>query len=139
MNEVYFLLSNLLNSKNAVFWGTDPVEDALQRPLHSIKLPAWGTFSKHGIIGSFWFEDANGQSVMVKFWTPLCRRSGNTRDEQWFQQDGVICHTCNNVVAWSKLMCTNYEVIHWPSIDVISISKGGILGVTLYVSVIAFL
>ncbi|KAK2176946.1 hypothetical protein NP493_628g00012 [Ridgeia piscesae] len=60
----------------------------VQWPLHSTKCTSWVAISKHGIIGPFWFEDENGQSVMVnierylvllrKFWAALGRRKGIT-------------------------------------------------------------
>ena len=61
-DEARFLLSGHVNSKNSIFWGTTPPEVCLQRPLHSMKCTA---ISKHGIIGPYWFEDDNEQSVIV--------------------------------------------------------------------------
>ena len=112
LQAAHFLLSGHVNSKNNIFWGTAPPEDVLQRPLHSTKCTAWVAISKHGIIGPFWFEDENGQSVTVnterylvvlrKFWAALGRHRGITRDEQWFQQDGATPHTSNNTLLWLR-------------------------------------
>ena len=95
----HFLLSGHVNSKNNIFWGSTPPEHCLQRTLHSAKCTAWVAISKHGIIGPFWFEDDNEQSVTInteryvqvfdKFWTALGRRRGVVRVLQWFQQDGA--------------------------------------------------
>jgi len=54
-----------VNSKNNIFWGSTLPEHCLQRPLHSVKFTAWVAISKHGIIGPFWFEDDNKQSVTI--------------------------------------------------------------------------
>ena len=62
-DEAHFLLSGHVNSKNNIFWGSTSPEHCLQRPLHSLKCTAWVAISKHGIIGPFWFEDDNEQSV----------------------------------------------------------------------------
>jgi len=58
-DEAHFLVSDHVNSKNNIFWGSTPPEHCLQRPLHSVKCTAWVAISKHGIIGPFWFEDDN--------------------------------------------------------------------------------
>ena len=56
-DEARFLLSGHVNSKNNVYWGTAPLEEVLQRPLHSVNWTAWVAISKHGIIGPYWFEE----------------------------------------------------------------------------------
>ena len=70
----------------------------VQWPLHSTKCISWVAISKHGIIGPFWFEDENGQSVMVnferylvllrKFWAALGRRRGITGVDNGFSKMG---------------------------------------------------
>ena len=107
-DEAHFLLSGHVNSKNNIFWGSTPPEDCLQRPFHSIKCTAWVAISKHGIIGSYWFEDDSERSFMVnsqhyievlqKFWTTLGQRRGFEKDSQWFQQDGDTLHTSNETL-----------------------------------------
>ena len=64
-DEGHVLLSGNVNSNNKNIWGTAPLEDVLQRPLHSTKCTARLDISEHGIIGPFWFDSANEQSVMV--------------------------------------------------------------------------
>ena len=93
-------------------WGTAPLEEVLQRLLHSIKCTAWVAISKHGIIGPYWFEDENERAqtvnteryvaVLRKFWTSLGRRRGIYRDDQWFQQDGATPHTSNHTLDWLR-------------------------------------
>ena len=107
LDEAHFLLSGHVNSKNNIFWGSTPPEFCLQRPLHSVKCTAWVAISKRGVIGSFWFEDDNEQSVTIntewyvqvlgKFWTALGRRRGVIRALQWFQQDGATPNTSNEL------------------------------------------
>ena len=111
-NEAHFLLSGQVNSKNSIFWGTAAPNKTLQRPLHLKKCTAWVTMSKHGIIGSFWFEYENGKpltatkeryvEVLQQYWTALDRRNrgGFKRDWQWFQQDGTTPHTANVTLEW---------------------------------------
>ena len=77
---------------------------------------AWVAISKHGIIGPFWFENANQEPVTVrkeryievlnKLWEALgllSRGRGRNRvqrDIQWFQQDGAPPHTANITLDW---------------------------------------
>ena len=75
-DEAHFLLSGHVNSKSNIFWGSAPPEDCLQRPFHSIKCTAWVAISKHGIIGSYWFEDDSERSLWLTLSTTLkCYRS----------------------------------------------------------------
>ena len=68
--------------------------------------------SKHDIIGSFWFEDENGElltvtkeqyiQVLQEYWTALGHQNGGSfkRNCQWFQQDGATPHTANVTLEW---------------------------------------
>ena len=76
----------------------------------------WVAISKHGIIGPFWFANANQEPVTVrkeryievlnKLWVALgllSRGRGRNRvqrDIQWFQQDGTPPHTANITLDW---------------------------------------
>ncbi len=115
-DEAHFLLSGHVNSKNNIFWGTAAPNEVLQRPLHSKKCTAWVAISKHGIIGPFWFEDENEESLTVnkeryievldQFWAALGRHNGGRgrnrfrRNRQWFQQDGATPQTANVTLEW---------------------------------------
>jgi len=57
--EAHFLLHDQVNSRNNVYWGTVMPDSVHQRPLHLVKCKARCAMSKHGIIGSFWFEDVD--------------------------------------------------------------------------------
>ena len=92
-------------SKNCVFWGTEPPQEVLQRPLHSSKVTAWCAISSKAIIGPYWFEDGDGRTVTVnqenyrtivrKFYASVTRRRGIDINRQWFMQDGATPHTAN--------------------------------------------
>jgi len=131
--QMDFLLLGDVNSKNNIFWGSTLVEHCLQRPLHSVKCTAWVAISKHGIIGSFWFEDDNKRSVTInteryvhvlgKFWTAVGQHRGVVRVLQWFQQDGATPtlqtnhwhgYTSVSLTDWSAagVTCSGCH-IHW--------------------------
>lgn len=107
-DESHFSLSGKINSKNCVYWGTSPPEFVYEKPLHDERCTAWLAISSHGVIGPFWIEDGNGQTVTVttdvylgvikKFWAALQRkRLGKTA---WFQQDGATPHTSRRSLEW---------------------------------------
>ena len=109
-DEAYFQLTGYVNSKNAIHWGTEKPNEVISKPLHSKKVSAWCAFSKHGVIGPYWFEE-DGQTVTVNterylrialkpFWNSLGRRQGIQRDLQWFQQDGAPPHTALESRMW---------------------------------------
>ena len=54
--EAHFWLHDQVNSRSNVYWGTVMPDSVHQRPLHLVKCKARCAMSKHGIIGSFWFE-----------------------------------------------------------------------------------
>ena len=111
-DKAHFLLSGQVNSKNRIFWGTAAPNEVLQRPLHSKKCTEWVAMSTHGIIGSFWFEDENGEpltvtkercvEVLQQYWIALgyWNRGSFKRDCQWFQQIGATSHTANVTLEW---------------------------------------
>ena len=108
-NEAHFWLCGHVNNNNCVYWGTEVPHKDRQRPLHSMKCTAWVAISKHGIIGPFWFENADEEAIAVteesyidvlnKFWTAL-ETCGVNRDVQWFQQDGAAPHTADITMEW---------------------------------------
>ena len=85
-DEAYFLLSGHVNSKNSIFWSSTPPEHCLQRQLHSVKCTAWVAISKHGIIGPFWFEDDNEQSVTIN--RAICPGAWQVLDSTWLTERG---------------------------------------------------
>ena len=104
-DEAHFLLSGHVNSKNNI-WGSTSPEDCLQWPLHSTKCITWLAISKHGTIGSYWFQDDSEWSLMVNsHWswsTTLGRQRGFEKDGQWFQQGGVTPHTLSKILQWLR-------------------------------------
>ena len=135
-DEAHILLSGHVNSKNCIFWGTQPPDEVLERPLHSVKCTVWVALSKHGIIGPYWFEDEEGQAATVnterylvvvrKFWARLGRERGLDRSLQWYQQDGAPPHTSNETLRYlrSKFQdrlisrrCVNEWAPHSPDLN----------------------
>lgn len=107
-DESHFSLTGKVNSKNCVFWGKNPPQFVYEKPLHDERCTAWLAMSSHGVIGPFWIEDDNGQTVNVttdsygkvlrKFWAALQRRRQSAT--AWFQQDGATPHTSGLTMEW---------------------------------------
>lgn len=78
----------------------------MEKPLNCQKVTVWAALSSRGIIGPFFFEDTEGDTVTVnserylklmksKF-LPALRRKVVNLDNVWFQQD-VLRHTLHAV------------------------------------------
>ena len=114
-DEANFHLDGQVNSQNFRYWSTEPPDVVGEVPLHSAKCIAWCAMSSHGIIGPFWFEDADGapvtvnakryREVLAKFWRSLYRKLGGNAEHlqrQWFQQDGATAHTAGETRCWLR-------------------------------------
>ena len=110
-DEAHFYLNGHVNNKNYVFWGLSKPDEIYERGLHDQKVTVWAAMSYQGIIGPFFFEDEQQQTVTVnsdryiktlsKFWRALGRVMGpNLLDQQWFQQDGAAPHVSRRALQW---------------------------------------
>ena len=109
-DEAHFYLNGLVNKQNYRFWGSEKPGYIAERPLHSPKCTAWCAISAQGILGPFWVEDEDGETVTVtaeryrnillQFWIALGRKKNVKRDKSWFQQDGATAHTANQTLDW---------------------------------------
>ena len=89
-----------------------------------MKCTARVAISQQGIIGPFWFEDDNEQSVTVnterylqvldKFWRAFGQQRGVIRDLQWLQQKGALVlpptQQTNHWCGCSSFSLTNWSV-----------------------------
>jgi len=110
-DEAHFYLNGVVNRQNFRYWGSEKPDEVAQRPLHSPKCTAWCAISSHGIIGPFWFEGDDGDTVSInaeryrqilaKFSFAL-RRKRLVYSDQWFQQDGATPHTATATLDWLK-------------------------------------
>lgn len=92
-----------VNKQNCRYWAAENPRELHQRPLHSEKVTVWCAVSRLGVIGPYFFEDAQGAIVTVNseryiamlenFFIPEFRRRGIDTRNVWFQQDGATAHT----------------------------------------------
>ena len=55
-DEAHLHLDGRINTQNNRYWATTPSDIVKERPLHSLKSPAWCAVSSSGVIGPFWFQ-----------------------------------------------------------------------------------
>lgn len=104
-DEAHFHLNGAVNKQNCRYWGNNNPREKHQQPLHSPKVTVWAAMSAHGIIGPFFFEDANHRTVTVNseryramlenFLEPELQNFAGFNQNTWFQQDGATAHTAN--------------------------------------------
>lgn len=102
-DEAHFYLCGSVNKQNCRYWAAENPRELHQRPLHSEKVSVWCAVSRLGVIGPYFFEDAQGATATVNseryiamlenFFIPELRRRGIDTRNVWFQQDGATAHT----------------------------------------------
>ena len=104
--EAHFWLCGHVSSNNCVYWGTKVPDEALQRPLHSVKCRDLVAISKHRIIRQNADEEAvtvtkkHYIDVLNKFWRAFGTHRGVNWDVQWFQPDGTTPHKADITIDW---------------------------------------
>jgi hypothetical protein len=103
-DEIHFHLTGAMNEQNFRYWSMENPQELHQQPLHSSKVTVWCAVSSFGIIGSYFFQDDNGQAITVNaecytnmlehFLAPRINCLPQ-REALWFQQDGATAHTAH--------------------------------------------
>jgi len=102
-NEANFHVSGNVNKQNIHFWAQAQPYEHQYCPLSVQKVTVWCALGPDGIIGSYWFEDADGHPVIVKaerYVEPMRRKSilalrrkrGLDMYTAIYQQDGATPH-----------------------------------------------
>ena len=100
-DEVHFELNGCVNKQNIYFWTEENPKETTEISLHSERVTVWCGIHEHRIIGPYFFEDGNGQTVTVNgqqysdmindFLIPKVNEMNIINP--YFQQDGATCHT----------------------------------------------
>lgn len=110
-DEANFHLSGHVNKQNMRFWANAQPHEHQYRPLSVEKVTVWCALGRNGIIGPYWFEDADGRPVTVnteryielmkrKFIPALRRKRGVDMDTVIYQQDGATPHCSNASIEY---------------------------------------
>ena len=127
-DEAHFHLNGYVNKQNCRFWSEDNPQIIHQSPLHPEKVTVWSAICSTGIIGPYFFEDENDETVTVtgeryrhmiqNFLIPELDSLGLV--DMWFQQDGATSHTANatmkllNNLFPGKVISKNGDVSYPP-------------------------
>ena len=89
--ENHLDLCKYVNKQNYRIWGTENPHEYIEKPTHPKRVTVWCGFWSRGIIGQFFFENKQGESMLNEiFFTKIKEEDiGNI----CFQQDGTTCHT----------------------------------------------
>ena len=109
-DEAHFHLNGAINIHNTIFWDAEPLEEVDDTSLKDPNSTCFCAFNaRWGILGPYWFEDANGKMVTVngEWYSEVLRRfladltellSPNQRRLARFMQDGTQPHTAGETI-----------------------------------------
>ena len=100
-DEAHFDLVGYINKNDCRIWGTENPHPYIEKPMHQKRVTVWCGFWSRGIIAAFFFENEQGEAVIVngdRYWAILNEFLFTKIEEEnigkiWFQQDGTMCHT----------------------------------------------
>jgi hypothetical protein len=108
-DEAHFHLSGSVNKQNMQYWSPVNRKEQHEMPLHSPKVTVWCAVGALGIVGPYFFENNNEETVTVnseRYVTmlegsvePQLRRLGTDPTDLHFQQDGATAHTARKSMA----------------------------------------
>lgn len=126
-DEAHFHLNGYVNKQNQRFWASENPREIFETPLQTAKVTVWCGITSSRIIGPYFFEDVNGNTVSVngdryrqmiqEYLLPEIR-SMNIADI-YFQQDGAPCHTARETIdilkaSFSPRLISRFGDIEWP-------------------------
>lgn len=127
-DEAHFHLCGYVNKQNYRFWGTENPRILHEVPLHPLKVTVWCGIYGRNVIGPYFFEDGDGNTITVNgehyrtmirdFLLPQIDRLG--LENMWFQQDGATAHTARATMdilrqAFPGRVISRYGDLHWPA------------------------
>ena len=72
-NEAHFDLGENVNKQNCRIWGTENPQTYIEKATHPNRVTVWCGFWARGIIGPFFFENEQGEAVVIgPCWTNFC-------------------------------------------------------------------
>lgn len=129
-DEAHFHLCGAVNRQNCRIWATESPRQTQQLPLHSPKITVWCGIHAGGIIGPYFFENSDGNTVSVNaqryremirtFLIPAIDEFWPSRSIPWFQQDGATAHTSSETLELLRSifpgkLISRFGDILWPS------------------------
>ncbi|GFV21747.1 transposable element Tc3 transposase [Trichonephila clavipes] len=126
-DEAHFCLNGYVNKQNCRIWSEANPQVYVETPLHPEKLTIMCALRAGGIIGPYFFKNAEGHNVTVNgdryraMITNFFISELNNHDVQelWFQQDGATCHTAratNDLLkdTFGDRLISRFGPVNWP-------------------------
>ncbi|MEM8940500.1 MAG: hypothetical protein AAGC64_14275 [Bacteroidota bacterium] len=126
-DEAHFHLKEKYNKQNTRIWCTENPWMVNEQPLHSQRVTVWCGMTSSEIIGPYFFEDQNANTVTVKadnyghmLLNFLIPRVHELYRDYWFQQDGAPCHTARTSMTILKnnfplKLISRHGDVNWPA------------------------
>jgi hypothetical protein len=128
-DEARFHLSGFVNKQNMRYWSPVNPKELHEMPLHSPKVTVWCGVGAFGIVGPYFFENDNEETVIVNseryvtmlegFVEPQLRRLGIDLTALHFQQDAATAHSARNSMAVVReifeTVISRFGDIAWPA------------------------
>lgn len=126
-DEAHFWLNGFVNKQNCRIWADEQPEAIQELPMQPEKCTVWCGLWAGGIIGPYFFKNAEGVRVTVngpryraminEFLLPKIQDIGVA--DLWFQQDGATCHTANDTIAllretFDENIISRRGPVNWP-------------------------
>ncbi|GFV28260.1 putative transposable element [Trichonephila clavipes] len=125
--EAHFWLNGYVNKQKCHIWSEANPQVYVETPLHPEKLTVWCALRAGGIIGPYFFKNAEGHYVTVNgdryraMITNFFIAELNNHDVQelWFQQDGATCHTVRATIdllkdTFGDHLISRFGPVNWP-------------------------
>ena len=119
-----FDLGGYINKQNCHIWGTENQHAYIEKPTHPKRVIFWCEFWSRGIIGTFFFENVQGEAVTVN--SDRCLAMLNeclcTKNEEedigniWFQQVGTTCHTAEATLDILRPVFEDHITSRWADV-----------------------
>lgn len=128
-DEAHFHLNGMVNQQNCRYWASENPKLMHETPLHSPKVTVWCAVTGTDVIGPYFFQDDNGNTVTVtseryrqmitEFFLPEVRRKRIPIRRVWFQQDGATAHTARISMeairpVFRGRIISRFGDINWP-------------------------
>lgn len=128
-DEAHFHLDGDVNRQNLRYWSSENPRLVHEKPLHSDRVTVWCATTPHGIIGPYFYENENGETVTVNaerycqmlntFLRPELRRLQLDLENVFFQQDGATAHTARVSMQvlrgmFPERLISRFGDIPWP-------------------------
>lgn len=126
-DEAHFQLSGYVNKQNSRIWGDENPHNIHETPLHAEKVTVWCALWSGGVIGPYFFENDQGETVTVDgeryrrmitdyFWHEI---EDIDVENMWFQQDGATCHTAGATLdvlrqRFPGRIISRFGDVNWP-------------------------